>query len=382
MNKLANVPFKVDLDFLNETKTRQVIRYKGTDFLAVYIYLLTLIFNESYYIEVTKSLIFEISDKLDKSEEEIESFINFCVELDIFDQSIYTHYNIITSEDLQERFKKATRKIDIAEFSLIGKAKFEAKQKAEEFERLRNIEISFEKNLQNTDKNSISTTTLTQKEEQNEKSNQIDTTTTYYNNIYKYNINNSSSISSSISSSSENLKSDLLENQKNEKTNNENQEKAKNEQRNVFQEIIDHWNERVRDDLKIKYLTKEKRVNIQNRLREFKGNTQEEKIEFAKKLIERVTSNDFIMGTSDKSIGWVGNFNWLFKSENHWKEVENGKYDPYVLDTELEDDTQEEIIDSEQELRLREENRRRFESYGFSFDEQGNMIFPEDTERG
>ncbi len=151
---------------------------------------------------------------------------------------------------------------------------------------------------QNSEKNSQNEGQNLENDAKTPISAQIDTTTTsiYNNNIY----NNSSSSSSSSSSANFN-----------------------------FSEILDFWNENVPENLKVQYLTDERKNLIKLRLREFDGSTIQEKIEFAKRLIQKTTESDFLMGKSKNSKGWRASFNWLFKNSTNWRKVNENAYQEY-----------------------------------------------------
>ncbi len=121
-----------------------------------------------------------------------------------------------------------------------------------------------------------------------------------------------------------------------------------------FSEILAFWNENVEENLKVQYLTDERKNLIKLRFREFEGKTIEEKMNFCKQLIKKTTESDFLMGKSKNSTGWRASFNWLFKNSSNWRKVIENHYQEYE---------NKEYADAQSKLRAMEVTARTAEDY-------------------
>lgn len=97
--------FEVDVGIAQNLKVRKLINRKGgARALGVFVYLLCRIYKNGYYIDCTPDAIFEIAADLCEQEDYVMEVIVYCLEIRLFDQSMYESHQILTSRGIQERY--------------------------------------------------------------------------------------------------------------------------------------------------------------------------------------------------------------------------------------------------------------------------------------
>lgn len=121
-NGLTFFPF--DVDFFYDIKIRKLIRYQGSDAVTVYTLLLCLIYKNGYYMTWDEELPFIVSEQTGLKEAHIQEVINSCLKLGLFSKELFDKEKIITSQGIQERYKKicidSRRVCDMTEYNLIS----------------------------------------------------------------------------------------------------------------------------------------------------------------------------------------------------------------------------------------------------------------------
>lgn len=103
--------FPVDVNILNDIKTKKLIRSYGTNTVAILIYLLSAIYRDNgYYLQYDDDLNFIIADEFNFEESFVENVILKMVEVDFFDKGMFERFSILTSEGIQKRFFKASER--------------------------------------------------------------------------------------------------------------------------------------------------------------------------------------------------------------------------------------------------------------------------------
>ena len=103
--------FPVDVNILNDIKTKKLIRSYGTKTVAILIYLLSAIYRDNgYYLQYDDDLKFIIADEFDFEESFVENVISKMVEVDFFNKEMFEQHKILTSEGIQKRFFKASER--------------------------------------------------------------------------------------------------------------------------------------------------------------------------------------------------------------------------------------------------------------------------------
>lgn len=102
--------FSVHIDFFTDIKIKKMITKLGNESVSVYLYLLTLIYQNSYFIQIDEDTIFIISNDLRLNEVDIEKHIKTFTELGIFNKSLYDNFQVLTNEDCQIQYDYATQR--------------------------------------------------------------------------------------------------------------------------------------------------------------------------------------------------------------------------------------------------------------------------------
>ena len=109
--------------------------------------------------------------------------------------------------------------------------------------------------------------------------------------------------------------------------NREKESKGKKNRIYPYQGIADLWNEVCVSLPRLKTLSDNRRKKIKCRLDEFKAETEEQMLEAARSLFERVQASDFLTGRQPNKTGWTATFDWLFDNGSNWVKVQEGNYD-------------------------------------------------------
>ena len=101
--KLGLDYFPTDTDILKNIKIRKLIRkYRELGFV-LYLQLLTDIYRNSYFIELSDEYIFDLADQFHKRDKTILEMIDFMVEVDLFNKNLRNSL-ILTSPSIQKRY--------------------------------------------------------------------------------------------------------------------------------------------------------------------------------------------------------------------------------------------------------------------------------------
>ena len=115
--------FPIDSDLLNNRKIRKLIRISGLPAVAVYITLLGRIYRQGYYLRLDEDTLFDISEELKITEEDLNKYIDNCVQCKLFDPTSYTQ-QVITSEGIQEQYtamcRASKRTAEITQYNLLS----------------------------------------------------------------------------------------------------------------------------------------------------------------------------------------------------------------------------------------------------------------------
>lgn len=144
-NKIGLDYFPFEVSFFSDLKIRRLIRKSSSDAVAVYSYLLCLIYERGYYLEYNTDLNFIIHEGTGVEESKIEAILVVCTEVELFDKQLFHEHNIITSKGIQERFeyvnKICKRKAIVSEYNLIPSE--EIPQRKEKERKVKEINLEF-----------------------------------------------------------------------------------------------------------------------------------------------------------------------------------------------------------------------------------------------
>lgn len=103
--------FSFDVDFYDNLKVRKVMRACGPSAGSVLSCLLCNIYRwKGYYIVWDQDLPFDIADKVGVSEGAVTEVITKALQVDFFNNEMYDKHGILTSHEVQARYKSGTLK--------------------------------------------------------------------------------------------------------------------------------------------------------------------------------------------------------------------------------------------------------------------------------
>ena len=101
--------FPLDVNFLNDLKTKKIVRCYGAAAVAVALNVFINIYRDNgYYAECDDDFTFLIADELKLDEEYTKNVIKKMVEVDFFDKNLYENHKILTSIGIQNRYVLAS----------------------------------------------------------------------------------------------------------------------------------------------------------------------------------------------------------------------------------------------------------------------------------
>lgn len=101
--------FPLNVNFLNDLKTKKIVRSYGATAVAVALNVFINIYRDNgYYAECDDDFTFLIADELKLDEEYTKNVIKKMVEVDFFDKNLYENHKILTSIGIQNRYVLAS----------------------------------------------------------------------------------------------------------------------------------------------------------------------------------------------------------------------------------------------------------------------------------
>ena len=257
--------FPFDVDFFQDLKIRKLIRYQGSNAIAIYAFILCNIYKNGYYIRWDSDLPFIISEQTGYEESYIVEVINCCLDISLFSKNLFDSERVITSFGIQDRYRKINdlcrRKSDISEYMLIS---------------------SEEKRI-SSEETPITSAKSTQRKEKKSKGKEIEEKEIEY-------------------STNVELKKDELSSHVD------------------FSMLMGYFNSTFSGKLpSIKSMTETRKKAIKARVAQYGKKSIEE-------VFKSVLASDFLLGGNDRN--WRPDFDWIFKAANYTKILEgnyNGK---------------------------------------------------------
>jgi hypothetical protein len=103
--------FSFDVDFYDNPKVRKVLRACGPAAGSILSSLLCNIYRwKGYYTILDEDLTFEIADKIGVPEAQVSEVIDKALQVDFFDNRMYEVHKILTSQEIQARYRAGTHK--------------------------------------------------------------------------------------------------------------------------------------------------------------------------------------------------------------------------------------------------------------------------------
>ena len=103
--------FPLDTDFLSDRKVRKIINACGPNSVTILICLLCNIYKDKgYYIVWDNEMPFDIADIVGVSEGAVSEVVKKALQVELFDNTLYRKFHILSSRGIQNRFKSCTSK--------------------------------------------------------------------------------------------------------------------------------------------------------------------------------------------------------------------------------------------------------------------------------
>ena len=99
--------FSFDVSFFRDIRIRKLIKYHGVQAVPIYEIILCSIYEHGYYLEWDEDLPFTISEISHLEEDTIIDIFNYCLDIGLFDKSVFTDHHVITSHSIQQRYFSA-----------------------------------------------------------------------------------------------------------------------------------------------------------------------------------------------------------------------------------------------------------------------------------
>ena len=115
--------FPFDTDLFSDIKVRKLIKYQSAKAIAVYAYLLCIIYRDGYYMKWDNELPFIISEYLGFDEAFVGEAIECMVRLGLFNEHMFREKQVLTARGIQERYLRELARLrrtgDVSEYSLL-----------------------------------------------------------------------------------------------------------------------------------------------------------------------------------------------------------------------------------------------------------------------
>lgn len=102
--------FPIDVYMDQDDKVQMIEAIHGIAGFGLLVRLLMKIYQEGYYYEWTEKEQILFSKRVNVDINEVNAFINSCIEWEVFDPKIYEKYKILTSKGIQKRFLEAAKR--------------------------------------------------------------------------------------------------------------------------------------------------------------------------------------------------------------------------------------------------------------------------------
>lgn len=97
--------YQAETDRFQDIKIKRLKKKYGCEGYAVYTYIENEIYrNNGCFIKATDDIIFDIAEYWAIDEEQVETIINFCTDIDIFDSITWKSRQVLTSEHIQQKY--------------------------------------------------------------------------------------------------------------------------------------------------------------------------------------------------------------------------------------------------------------------------------------
>lgn len=101
--------FPFDVDIFKDVKIRILMANYGANGVLLYIYLLTAVYNNGYYIKCNEDLLYVASADLGVSPQKAREIIQFCCKRSLFDDALFRKRQVLSSVGIQRRYQEMVK---------------------------------------------------------------------------------------------------------------------------------------------------------------------------------------------------------------------------------------------------------------------------------
>lgn len=101
--------FPFDVDIFKDVKIRILMANYGANGVLLYIYLLTAVYNNGYYIKCNEDLLYVASADLGVSPQKAREIIQFCCKRSLFDDDLFRKRQVLSSVGIQRRYQEMVK---------------------------------------------------------------------------------------------------------------------------------------------------------------------------------------------------------------------------------------------------------------------------------
>ena len=94
--------FPMQTNILSDLKVRRMKRKYGAESFLLYVTFLCDIYSNGFYLKADEDYIFDLSDQLRMSEEEVQTMLREMIHVGLFDARLYAEKQILTSKRIQD----------------------------------------------------------------------------------------------------------------------------------------------------------------------------------------------------------------------------------------------------------------------------------------
>lgn len=101
--------FPLDVDFFSDTKIRILQGAYGNDGIALYMYLLTKIYKNGYYLAINEDVLELAAADVGISLDSTRQIVAYLAKRSLFDYTLFSSVTVLTSPGIQRRFQLGVR---------------------------------------------------------------------------------------------------------------------------------------------------------------------------------------------------------------------------------------------------------------------------------
>lgn len=101
--------FPFDVDYFRDIKIRVLRAQHGSDGSDVYLYLLTEVYRNGYYIKFDQDFILVAAADLNMTPNKIELIVSFCINRSLFDRKLFDMDTVLSARSIQSRYQDACK---------------------------------------------------------------------------------------------------------------------------------------------------------------------------------------------------------------------------------------------------------------------------------